>query len=167
MAIYALTGNDSLILNDRVIKELSDGSTIEVSYQNDRIGMSTGKNNNTVIAENRQGLNASLTLRVVRGGADDRWLNGLSIQQDKDLPSFNLINGSFTKRIGNGQGRPPILIDPDTQDRLALRKLFPDGGRKQRPVIAQLSRHRLPFFDEILIRKNLVGHVNIPVLSLH
>jgi hypothetical protein len=104
MAIYALTGNDSLILNDRVIKELSDGSTIEVSYQNDRIGMSTGKNNNTVIAENRQGLNASLTLRVVRGGADDRWLNGLSIQQDKDLPSFNLINGSFTKRIGNGQG---------------------------------------------------------------
>lgn len=104
MAIYALTGNDSLILNDRVIKELSDGSTIEISYQNDRIGMSTGKNNNTVIAENRQGLNASLTLRVVRGGADDRWLNGLSIQQDKDLPTFNLINGSFTKRIGNGQG---------------------------------------------------------------
>lgn len=104
MAIYALTGNDSLILNDRVIKELSDSSTIEISYQNDRIGMSTGKNNNTVIAENRQGLNATLTLRVVRGGADDRWLNGLSIQQDKDLPSFNLINGSFTKRIGNGQG---------------------------------------------------------------
>lgn len=104
MAIYALTGNDSLILNDRVIKDLSDGSTIEISYQNDRIGMSTGKNNNTVIAENRQGLNASLTLRVVRGGADDRWLNGLSIQQDKDLPTFNLINGSFTKRIGNGQG---------------------------------------------------------------
>jgi hypothetical protein len=60
-----------------------------------------------------------------------------------------------------------VLIDPNAQDRLALRKLFPDGRRKQRPVIAQISRHSLPFFDEILIRKHLIGYINIPVLSLH
>lgn len=104
MSIYALTGNDNLILNDKVITELTDGSTVEVSYQNDRVGVSTGKNGNTVFADNRTGLNAVLTLRVVRGGKDDAFLNGLSIAQDRDLPSFALMNGSFTKRIGDGSG---------------------------------------------------------------
>lgn len=104
MSIYALTGNDNFILNDRVIKELTDGSTVELAYQNDRVGVSTGKNGNTVFADNRTGTNAVVTLRVVRGGRDDAFLNGLSIQQDRDLPSFPLMNGSFTKRIGDGTG---------------------------------------------------------------
>lgn len=104
MSIYALTGNDNFILNDHVINELTDGSTIELAYQNDRVGVSTGKNGNTIFAENKTGLNAVVTLRVIRGGKDDKFLNGLSIQQDKDLPAFSLINGSFTKRIGDGSG---------------------------------------------------------------
>lgn len=104
MSIYALTGNDNFILNDRVITELTDGSTVEIAYQNDRVGVSTGKNGNTVFSDNRTGTNAVVTLRVVRGGKDDIFLNGLSIQQDKDLPSFSLMNGSFTKRIGDGTG---------------------------------------------------------------
>lgn len=104
MAVYALTGNDSFILNDRVLTELTDGSTVEVAYQNDRVGVSTGKNNNTVFSENRTGTNAVATLRVVRGSKDDVFLNGLSIQQDRDLPSFTLMNGSFSKRVGDGTG---------------------------------------------------------------
>lgn len=104
MTVYALTGNDNFILNDHVFNELTDGSTIEIAYQNDRVGVSTGKNNNTVFSENRTGNNAVATIRVVRGGKDDIFLNGLSIQQDRDLPSFPLMNGSFTKRIGDGTG---------------------------------------------------------------
>ena len=104
MSVYSLTGNDNFILNDRVINELSDGSTIEIAYQNDRVGVSTGKNGNTVFAENKTGLNAVATLRVIRGGKDDKYLNSLSIQQNKDLPSFSLMNGSFTKRVGDGTG---------------------------------------------------------------
>ena len=104
MSVYSLTGNDNFILNDRVINELSDGSTIEIAYHNDRVGVSTGKNGNTVFAENKTGLNAVATLRVIRGGKDDKYLNSLSIQQNKDLPSFSLMNGSFTKRVGDGTG---------------------------------------------------------------
>ncbi len=105
MTIYALTGNDSLIINDRVITEFSDGSTIELAYQNDRVGVSTGKNNNTVFSDNRQGSNAVLTLRIIKAGKDDKFFNGLSILQDKDLPGFPLMNGSFTKRVGDGSGK--------------------------------------------------------------
>lgn len=104
MTVYALTGNDNFILNDHVFNELTDGSTIEIAYQNDRVSISTGKNNNTVFSENRTGNNAVATIRVVRGSKDDIFLNGLSIQQDRDLPSFPLMNGSFTKRIGDGTG---------------------------------------------------------------
>lgn len=104
MTVYALTGNDNFILSDKVIKDFTDGSTIEIAYQNDRVGASTGKNNTTVYADNRQGTNAVVTLRILRGSADDRWLNGLSVQQDRDLPAFKVMNGSFTKRIGDGNG---------------------------------------------------------------
>ena len=104
MSTYALTGNDTVILNERVIKDMADGSIVEISYQNDRVGITTGKNDNTIFAEDRTGSNATLTLRVIRGSADDRWLNGLSIQQNQDLPSFSLLRGAFTKRIGNGYG---------------------------------------------------------------
>lgn len=104
MSTYALTGNDTVILNERVIKDMADGSIVEISYQNDRVGVTTGKNDNTVFAEDRTGSNAVLTLRVIRGSADDRWLNGLSIQQNRDLPSFTLLRGAFTKRVGDGYG---------------------------------------------------------------
>lgn len=105
MAVYALTGNDTLIINDRPINDFADNSTITLSFQNDRIGTSTGKNNNTVISDNRQGSNATLELRLVRGSSDDIYFNGLSISQDSDLPGFSLMNGTFAKRIGDGQGK--------------------------------------------------------------
>lgn len=104
MAVYALTGNDSLIINERVINNLADGSTINITYDNDSVGISTGKNDNTIFSDNRQGSNASLELRLVRGSAEDIYFNGLSIQQSRDLPSFSLMQGSFSKRIGDGFG---------------------------------------------------------------
>ena len=128
MATFALTGNDTLILQERVIKDMADGSIVEIAYQNDRVAVTTGKNDNTIYAEDRTGSNAVLTLRVIRGSADDRWLNGLSIQQNRDLPSFVLLRGSFSKRIGDGYGEVTydnyVLIGgafqkyPDTQENL-------------------------------------------------
>ena len=44
-------------------------------------------------------------LRIVAGSKDDQWLNGLSLQQTNDLPSFVLLNGSFSKRVGDGFGK--------------------------------------------------------------
>lgn len=104
MAVYALTGNDTLIINERVINDLADGSTISISFDNDSVGISTGKDDNTIFSDNRQGSNASLELRLVRGSAQDIYFNGLSIQQSRDLPSFPLMKGSFSKRIGDGFG---------------------------------------------------------------
>lgn len=104
MSIYALTGNDTLIINERVITNLADGSTITINYDNDSVGISTGKDDNTIFSDNRQGSNASLELRLVRGSEQDIYFNGLSIQQSRDLPTFTLMQGSFSKRVGDGFG---------------------------------------------------------------
>ena len=105
MATYALTGADTLIINDRVINDFTDNTTITIEFPNDDIGASTGKNGNTIISENKQGGNANLSpLRILMNSGDDKFLNGLYIQQKNDLPTFPLINCSFTKRVGDGQG---------------------------------------------------------------
>ena len=104
MATYALTGNDDLILNDVSIDEFTDNSTIRITFPNEKVGISTGKNDNTVFATNTQGKNVQVELRILAGGKADAFLNGLSIQQDRDLPSFTLMNGSFSKRVGDGKG---------------------------------------------------------------
>ena len=104
MAVYALTGADDLIINDRPITEFTDNSTIQITFPNEKVGSSTGKNANTVFATNEQGRNVQVELRILAGGKDDAFLNGLSIQQERDLPSFTLMNGSFSKRVGDGSG---------------------------------------------------------------
>lgn len=105
MTTYALTGNDDLFINDTPMTDLADGSTVTITYSNEKVGTSTGKNGNTIYATNEQGRNAQVELRVVVGSKTDLYLNGLSIKQDRDLPTFQLMNGSFTKRVGNGSGR--------------------------------------------------------------
>lgn len=104
MAIYALTGNDTFILNNRVFNDMADGSTISITFPNEKTGHMTGKNGNTIYSTDKQGLNAEVELRLIAGSSDDIWLNGLSVEQERDLPTFTLLNGSFTKRVGDGSG---------------------------------------------------------------
>lgn len=104
MAIFALTGNDDLFINDVPINDLTDNSTVTITFPNEKVGISTGKNGNTVFATNEQGRNAQMELRVLAGSASDSFLNGLSIQMERDLPATSLLNGSFSKRVGDGKG---------------------------------------------------------------
>lgn len=101
---YAITGDDSFLLNARLLDDLTDGSVVTISYDNERVGLSTGKNGTTVFADNRQGTNATAELRVLIGSKTDKFLSGLSIEQENDTIGFTLLNGVFSKRIGDGNG---------------------------------------------------------------
>ena len=50
MAVYALTGNDTFILSDRILNDFADGSTISITFPNERIGHTTGKNGNNPLS---------------------------------------------------------------------------------------------------------------------
>ncbi len=106
MALMSLVGDDTLLINDRPVHlEFLEGDTATIDFPNELVSLSTGKNKNTIYAKNESGSNFDLTFNVMRGGAVDKFLNGLQIQQNEDWAAFNLMTGAFTKRLGNGQGR--------------------------------------------------------------
>lgn len=106
MALTNMTGDDSLVINDRPIHpDFAGGDTVTIDFPNDLLSIETGKDGNTVYAKNETGSNFTCTFNIMRGGAVDKFLNGLFIQQNRDFVAFNLMNGAFVKRLGNGEGK--------------------------------------------------------------
>lgn len=105
MGSVALTGNDTVILNDRIISDLADADAAVLDFPNETATLKVGKNGNTIYALNSTGLMCTLVLRVVRGSDDDKYLNALKTQQDKNFAQTILMAGEFVKKIGNGKGK--------------------------------------------------------------
>lgn len=104
MPIYNITGDDTLTLFGRVITDIADGDASTIEFPNDLVNMKTGKNGNSIFAKNETGNNAEMTLRVMRGSADDAFLQTQFANMKKDFPSTVLATGQFSKRMGDGQG---------------------------------------------------------------
>lgn len=104
MGTTTITGNDTLVLNGRVFNDLSLGDVTAITFPNDLVTRKSGKNGNAIFAENAPGENSDLMIRVVRGSGDDQFLLTQLASQIADLPSAQLLNGSFTKRLGDGSG---------------------------------------------------------------
>lgn len=104
MSLTTLTGRDTITLFGRVLNDFLDGDVAQLTYPNNIIEMKSGKNGNTVYSENATGRNADLTLRLARGGSDDRFLQGKMTQQLQDPTSFVLATGQIVKNMGDGQG---------------------------------------------------------------
>ena len=102
MATVALTGSDTLIINNRIISDLADGDVAVLEYPNNISDVKTGKNGNSIYALNETGKNAELTLRVIRGSSDDKFLNNLLVNQEQNFAGTVLMIGEFIKKVGNG-----------------------------------------------------------------
>lgn len=102
--IFTVTGNDTLTLNGHVFNDLATDDVTTIAFPNQLQTRKTGKNGNTIYAQNAQGLNADLTLRLMRGSADDQFMQGLINTAPTDYPSTELLSGTFVKRLGDGQG---------------------------------------------------------------
>lgn len=109
MSVVAISGSDSIILLDRILTGVFDGNYAELTFPNELMTVKTGKNKNTVYSQNMPGENADLVLRMVKGDSDDKWLNGLLSQQQRNPAGFPLIYGEFNKAIGDGKGN--IITD--------------------------------------------------------
>ncbi len=105
MSSISFTGQDTAIINDRVLNNLADGDCVVITYPNPLMNVKIGKNGNAIYGVNETGKLAELKLRVLRGSADDKFLNGLLAQQKGPNPEdFVLITGEFVKNIGVGGG---------------------------------------------------------------
>lgn len=124
MALLVITSNDTLTLNGNVFNDFAYGDTCSIGIPNRLINKKTGKNGNTVMAQNASGFNGNANLRVMRGSSDDQFLMGFVPTINGDFPSTTLLSGTFVKRLGDGQGN--ITSDTYTVSGGVIAKI-PDG----------------------------------------
>ncbi len=104
MPTVAMSGNDTVVLNNRVLADFADDNVAELTFPNEIATVKTGKNGNSIYGLNESGNQADFKVRLIRGSADDKFLNGLLAQQMNNFAGFPLMPGQFTKKIGDGRG---------------------------------------------------------------
>lgn len=104
MASVTLTGKDVIKIDGRLITALAAGDCGKVEFP-EKIGqVKVSKDGGAVYTLVSSGLMAHLTLLVLRGSADDKYLRA-RLQEFKNDPSnFILVQGLISKRIGDGKG---------------------------------------------------------------
>ena len=102
--IFTVTGNDTLVLNGNVFTALATDDVTAIAFPNELVNIKTGKGGNSIAALNQQGKNGVATIKVLRGSADDQFLNNILQGMLQNFVGTALISGSFTKRLGNGNG---------------------------------------------------------------
>lgn len=104
MPTVALSGADTLTLNNRVFTDFADATYAELTFPNDIANVKTGKNGNSIYGFNESGKQCELKLRLIRASADDKFLNGLLAAQQNNFAGSVLMIGQFVKSIGDGAG---------------------------------------------------------------
>lgn len=104
MSINAITSDDTLTLFGAVLTDFADGDVSKIEFSEDIGVVKTGKDGNTIFTDKQPGNNATLTLRLMRGSSDDQTLNTQLLSQQSNFSGFTLAQGTFVKRIGDGQG---------------------------------------------------------------
>ncbi len=101
---YRLTGDDTFVLWGRVLSDLADGSVVQITADNNIANSVVGKNGNIIIAKDEQGKKCSVELRVLKGSKDDQFIMQYYKTYEIDSALFIVGNGSFSKRLGDGEG---------------------------------------------------------------
>lgn len=104
MSAVALSGSDTIVINGYLFVDLADQNCVELTFPSDIAQAKTGKNGNSIYGLNETGKQCEVKMRVLRGGSDDQFLNNLLIQQQANFAGTVLMQGTFIKKIGDGQG---------------------------------------------------------------
>lgn len=104
MPEVSLTGQDTVQIDGIIFETLGDGVPFDITFPNDLGMVKAGKNGNTIYAKNEMGRICDISLRVLLGGTDDKYMNGRLIEWIQDPSTFTLLTAMFVKRVGDGEG---------------------------------------------------------------
>jgi len=104
MASLALSGDDTVVIQQRNIVDLATGDYAEVTFPNGVADLKTGKNGNSIVGFNYSGLQCEFKLMLIRGSADDQFFQNLLSQFIANPAGFVLLSGNFVKNLGDGAG---------------------------------------------------------------
>jgi hypothetical protein len=130
----SLVGKDVIKINGNILFDLADGDNAELVFPNELMSVKTGKNGNSLYAFNETGRQCELTIRVIRSGPTDKYLDRLMHDMIHDAPSSILINAQITKRVGDGRGRistDTYVLDGGVIDRQVATKVNVEGDTEQ------------------------------------
>lgn len=147
MSTVALSGADTLMINNRVFADLADGNCIELTFPNDIANVKTGKNGNSIYGLNETGRQAEAKVRLVRGSSDDKFMNALLAQQQANFSGFPLMFGSFIKKLGDGLGNitsDTYIVSGGIFTKIPEAKTNTDGESEQSVVIYTLKFSNAP-----------------------
>ena len=102
MSTFALVGNGTVILKDKLITDFVTGDCVRLDFDGDVTNFDMGKTKSAVIAFDANGLKCHMTIRVVTGGKDDKFLREELDKYVQDPPAYALITGSVVGRFGDG-----------------------------------------------------------------
>ena len=155
MSIQALTGEDVIKLTKKVIddsgnaaftstvlNDFADGDIGTIEFPNDISGVKTGKGGNSVFAFNATGLNAKMSIRIIRGSTDDKYIQTRLAEWIKDASLFTLITGELTKKVGDGSGKltsDKYTLSGGTFQKLPEVKSNVEGDTDQAVVVYNLT----------------------------
>jgi hypothetical protein len=103
-SITAMTGGDVLKINDRILNDFFDGECVKIDPPNDLVTVKVGKGGNAIIGVNNNGRQQLVTLRLIRGNSDDKYLNGERNKFLNNPGAYVLLTGEYTKNTGDGGG---------------------------------------------------------------
>lgn len=105
----SLTGNSIIQIGSRggVLRQFADfadGDVGVLDFPNNVVEGKVGKNSNVIFSFNATGKTATLTLRLIRGSADDKYLNSQLADYLADPAGYVLMDGEIVQRSGDGAG---------------------------------------------------------------
>lgn len=106
----AMNGNDTVILDTRIMKDFGDGDTTVLTFPNNLVEAKRGKNGNVLYALNSTGKLANVVIRTLLGSEDDKYLNSRLQEYLNDPAAFILLTGEFIKRVGDGEGNVTNVV---------------------------------------------------------
>ena len=109
MNAVTLSGNDSFIIGGRVLTDLAEGDFAKLDFAGEIAKVVKGKNGNAIYSLNLAGDIANVSIRLLRGSADDQFLLNLWAQQKSNFAGMVLLSGEMIKQLGDGAGN--IIFD--------------------------------------------------------
>ena len=104
MGAFALTGSPVFQINQRPFSDFADGDCVVVDFPQDLGKVKTAKNGNVIAALDNQGFLMDLTVRLLLGGGDDRFLNSIWATFLNDPATYIPMTGYFVHRVGDSTG---------------------------------------------------------------
>lgn len=147
MSTTSLTGKDTIKINGRILNDFADGDNCMLEFPNDLMTVKTGKDGNSIYAFNNSGRQCEVTLRLLRGSPDDRFLNNLHALLKNDPAAFVLLTGEFIKNIGDGKGNVTqdiYILSGGTFKRSSGGSENGDGTTEQAIVVYNLAFSNAP-----------------------